>query len=411
MNNESEAVVTEDLVILVHGTFATGESGWTSVQDDFHRKLNLAHYSLTGKFLTICPFKWSGGNSLDERQSAASILSDTLNANHSKFKRLHLIGHSHGGTVIQFAFEQTPFLSSDEWKGKVASWTTVGTPFYKYKGNLKLTDKRIFQISGPVAFFISGFVPYFFRSSNKIVLAIAVFGVFFIIYRIIENLLLARSIQYRIDRVNSLFNSKWFGVISKFDEAIVLLRNSINFNLPQDKFPRPSIGSNVDLVTITIRYFPKVAFFVIKFLFRPFLSKRLRNYTTGIDLPFYKVSEVNHAPANNKNDPQLPKGIDDSILMEVIEDNKEKIERLRTTMDISTIDIFEKISKMPEDQQPKLVHSMYFKNDDIVKAIAYNIMRMNKKFKPIDWSKFPTRWGSILASLKKLALKVRIKDI
>ena len=46
----------------------------------------------------------------------------------------------------------------------------------------------------------------------------------------------------------------------------------------------------------------------------------------------------------------------------------------------STENIFDKISNLPEAQRPKLVHSIYFRNDEIIKAMARHFFNMNKKF-------------------------------
>jgi triacylglycerol esterase/lipase EstA (alpha/beta hydrolase family) len=138
---EQEKIETDDMVILVHGTFASTEKGWASKHSNFIFKLLQYHLKISGHYMNYTTFKWSGHNSLYERQMAAINLAEIINLNTKNHKRIHLIGHSHGGNVIQYALQSYPIMVSNQWKLKVASWTTIGTPFYRFKGNLRLTNK------------------------------------------------------------------------------------------------------------------------------------------------------------------------------------------------------------------------------------------------------------------------------
>jgi hypothetical protein len=80
-------------------------------------------------------YSWSGDNDTKERIKAANRLLDTMNRVYSGFKRddihLHLIGHSHGGNVIN---QFTEIIAadrqfSDHWK--VKSITYLSTPFFE----------------------------------------------------------------------------------------------------------------------------------------------------------------------------------------------------------------------------------------------------------------------------------------
>ncbi|AXO81401.1 hypothetical protein DZC78_13710 [Olleya aquimaris] len=107
--------------------------------------------NLWGKVLELKPqfhdlnieanfFSWSGDNSQDERNKAAERLLDLMTREYPKFKNkethLHLIGHSHGGNVIN---QFTELITTDSrfpklWE--VKSITYLSTPFFKEKHQL-----------------------------------------------------------------------------------------------------------------------------------------------------------------------------------------------------------------------------------------------------------------------------------
>ncbi|QCE41816.1 hypothetical protein [Psychroserpens sp. NJDZ02] len=85
-------------------------------------------------------FSWSGDNSEDERNKAADRLLDLFTREYPKFKNkethLHLIGHSHGGNVIN---QFTELITTDSrfpklWE--IKSITYLSTPFFREKHQL-----------------------------------------------------------------------------------------------------------------------------------------------------------------------------------------------------------------------------------------------------------------------------------
>ena len=85
-------------------------------------------------------FSWSGDNSTDERTKGAERLLDVLLRTYSNWKNkevhLHLIGHSHGGNVIN-QFTEIIAESADfpeYWK--VKSITYLSTPFFQEQHQL-----------------------------------------------------------------------------------------------------------------------------------------------------------------------------------------------------------------------------------------------------------------------------------
>lgn len=88
-------------------------------------------------------FSWSGANNTEERNKAADRLLDLLMRVYPAYKNhethLHLIGHSHGGNVIN---QFTNLIVKDQrfpklWK--IKSITYLSTPFFKKKHQLNHT--------------------------------------------------------------------------------------------------------------------------------------------------------------------------------------------------------------------------------------------------------------------------------
>lgn len=125
----------ESVAVLVHGTYAGSEANtghqWWQTGSPFSRKLrthlpdgvNLAE---DGEV-----FHWSGENSERARSKAALLLVRHLKKLEASGKDYHLVGHSHGGSVIWQALKMAA-LYKEKLLG-LRSWTTVGTPYLQHK--------------------------------------------------------------------------------------------------------------------------------------------------------------------------------------------------------------------------------------------------------------------------------------
>ena len=125
----------ESIAILVHGTFAgskenVGKQWWQS-NSPFAAKLN-KHLPKTVRPAEADEiFRWSGKNSERARSKAASQLLCHLKEQEKAGKDYHLVGHSHGGSVIWHALKMAT-LNKQTLDG-LRSWTTVGTPFLQHR--------------------------------------------------------------------------------------------------------------------------------------------------------------------------------------------------------------------------------------------------------------------------------------
>lgn len=122
-------------LILVHGTFANRHS------DEGNSWWQLGS-STTNGLLDRLPadvelpkqgevFHWSGENSERERIKAADDLLQHLRNLEAEGTHYHLIGHSHGGSVIWHALRQS--ILERRPLSTLRSWATVGTPFLHLK--------------------------------------------------------------------------------------------------------------------------------------------------------------------------------------------------------------------------------------------------------------------------------------
>src|ERR1700741_771370 len=91
-----------EAIIVVHGTGAgrrnpSNPHWWEVPHSRFARELESA---LGCKYCFAEPFCWTGNNYESDRRKAARQLLDRLRKEDEAGRRYHLIGHSHGGSVI-----------------------------------------------------------------------------------------------------------------------------------------------------------------------------------------------------------------------------------------------------------------------------------------------------------------------
>ena len=138
----------EDLLILVHGTYAARESGdgdsWW--QNGSHVGTELKS-RLPGDVRSPEShevFRWSGENSERARIKAGRQLLAHLESMEEKGQGYHLVGHSHGGSVIWHALQ----LATSHRKSldHLRSWATVGTPFLYHRTRRFLNAVNVFSL-------------------------------------------------------------------------------------------------------------------------------------------------------------------------------------------------------------------------------------------------------------------------
>ncbi len=122
-----------DLVLLIHGTGAANpaEAGAAWWQAGSAVSLALKDRFGANAELSAKMFHWSGKNSEYDRRQAALSLLDLLYQLESTKRPYHLIGHSHGGSVIWLALQEA--TASGKRLDHLRSWATLGTPFLDFR--------------------------------------------------------------------------------------------------------------------------------------------------------------------------------------------------------------------------------------------------------------------------------------
>ena len=141
---------TQELVILVHGTFANNSSKsrsdhlhWWQSGGDVWKKID---QQLPEQFHVASDkkkevFSWSGDNSERDRRAGGRELFKHLQKLEKVGTRYHLIGHSHGGSVIWHCllesvkqrFRRRQLTDDTLSLPGLRSYTTIGTPFLQLR--------------------------------------------------------------------------------------------------------------------------------------------------------------------------------------------------------------------------------------------------------------------------------------
>jgi hypothetical protein len=122
-------------IITLHGTNDTQPSDegeqWWQIGSGFDRALNKLIKG-SQDAVEIVPFRWSGKNSESDRRAEGKRLLAWLRKEfESKQRPYHLLAHSHGGSVVREALVQATLRNRS--LEHLRSWTTVGTPFLKFR--------------------------------------------------------------------------------------------------------------------------------------------------------------------------------------------------------------------------------------------------------------------------------------
>lgn len=137
-----------DAVLLIHGTFSGDDADqgtrWWQRNSEAYRRLRETLPSSVSTADDWPIFHWGAGpNSERARSSAALRLLEQVERFEERGQPYHLIGHSHGGSVIWETLRRAVLLREnmrvDETRRArlrlphLRSWTTIGTPFMQFE--------------------------------------------------------------------------------------------------------------------------------------------------------------------------------------------------------------------------------------------------------------------------------------
>ncbi|PHR90697.1 MAG: hypothetical protein COA78_34680 [Blastopirellula sp.] len=143
-----DSTESQEQVILVHGTFAASDEdcghAWWQVGSPAHEELQ----NRLPASISLAPegniFRWSGENDERARSKAAGELLEYLKPFESSGTPYHIIGHSHGGSVIWNALRTA--TSRRKHLRQLRSWSTVGTPFLHHRSRSPWNIVNIFYM-------------------------------------------------------------------------------------------------------------------------------------------------------------------------------------------------------------------------------------------------------------------------
>ncbi|MBC7822074.1 MAG: hypothetical protein IAG10_34750 [Planctomycetaceae bacterium] len=328
----------QDIVLLIHGTFAGSNDDkgdkWWQRESKFWNDLN----NKLGGSGAVCfeVFQWSGTNSEIARQQAATGLLLKLIHPNARGKRFHLIGHSHGGSVIWLALKMAEANShffglmpnGETWRlDNVKTWSTIGTPFISYRFLSTVETilwSLVFVVLGSPIFALSWW--YGLGASDEfptklwwtaVPLGLATL--------MLMEIGIIAPIQKGVDqgrdrRTLDRFGSRWLGIWSLQDEAIQGLKESVTLHrktTTESKRLRKFHGLNEMmlgmgmqpsvLVIHLIRKLLSVPIRVLSVLFNPLATwwfwSKLRKMIQGNDLLFRECDRVEASPVPNAGEP------------------------------------------------------------------------------------------------------------
>jgi hypothetical protein len=184
-------------------------------------------------------FAWSGRNSDRDRREAATRLLEGMLVLEEKRRPYHLIGHSHGGTVIWNALVLA--ASKDRNLRQLKSWTTMGTPFPCSKPTSVFGSFALLLFTIPASLLTAAVVVYNLIQKDQksylnlvsyvaavVVLAMAAYP----LYQLIQWI--SAKIEFRRETLHHhlawrTFRNRWLGVHSPYDETMAATYHSVDF--------------------------------------------------------------------------------------------------------------------------------------------------------------------------------------
>ncbi len=403
-----------DHVILVHGTGAGDDAirgaKWWQLGSEFETSLRRRLGAHTGSVQAVVmePFQWDGDNSERARMAAAAKLLARLRTLESVSASYHLVGHSHGGSIIWQALTQS--ARSPRPLAGLRSWTTVGTPFLNFRAVAPdiwaLTSLLVLSAILTFIFFSFGDVqdwwPHarqYFRTVtgldfnagfdadiladvkwSGLLLVLLSFAAFVIIWVMpFVRVATAAARLFLLDgfdviaqrRAATLYGDKWLGLWHPQDEPINGLAGTLG-DAPQIT-PRVSNEG-------WYGWIPLVGPFVNRVLAKAadqFAWMQIIRRIQGADVPGYRLMGVGRAPrALEPGFAPLPIPVAEAMSLAADAKASETVGRVRDILeaayDVQNSEVIFRRATMILSFQ-EVVHTSYFVNDWVKTAILVQI--------------------------------------
>jgi hypothetical protein len=441
---------TQELVILVHGTFANNPSKsrgdhlrwwqeggdvWSKIDQQLPKQFHVASDAKTEVF------SWSGDNSERDRRAGGRELFKHLQKLEKTGVRYHLVGHSHGGSVIWHCLlesvKQRLRRRRNQSDDKLTlpglrSYTTVGTPFLQLR-SLGIVSRLsswfwfavlvgVVGMSGLLLLVKQG-VLYVTDLSNTFVkldpvdsellisilehpVAATGLGLLTVLTAFMAMVMWAWASAVQLEaasvrqgaRIRNQafveFGSRWLGIWSRHDEAINGLRASLK--LGGHIAPRIEVsGESVFDFDRRMKFYRKFARWFIAPAFNRLVSwpsdriiwRSVSRGMQGNDRPGCLVSAISPGPIVPRNIEweQLPEAYDKRLVDQsnqcLIDRSKTLLPQLREVLSQLAWTRPEQISLLLSSETTfegnELVHTSYFHEAAILELISCHILRHN----------------------------------
>ena len=271
-------------VILVHGTGSAviSDDGvqWWQKGSDFSTTLDQHLYPLAQCLASGELFHWSGTNSEKDRRLFGVKLLDRLRRFEEQGRDYHLVGHSHGGSVIMAALiegtRQNLRLSH------LRSWSTIGTPFLGYKASAWNKSGLLPLLTGVLAmiWLLPLTSEYLGRRADlvqdKVFSAVLLPPVLLTLPLLLTGFLgliwaiavvrRRKSAKHEIllQKVVLEYGERWLGIASSADEAInglgstLTLRSNVAWRIPQREVKKRWLAAVFSPLRLLVRFYNTV---------------------------------------------------------------------------------------------------------------------------------------------------------
>lgn len=370
-----------DVVLLIHGTGSGHDDDegklWWQVNSKFCQTLDdvIAPKARCHKKGEV--FHWSGKNSEIERRSCGKKLYEYMLQLEEKGTSYHLIGHSHGASIMWHALCNAA-KNEDDMK-HLKSWLTFGCPFLQYRPqyfNLWLVIPFFLSLFAMVSIAVNYLWPFFpwirlsWEQIDKVALPVMLFLMFILllicVYTLFWIIAIVKAIIYDFKfhrygkKVAMYYSARWMNLCSRHDEGVNGMRSTLN---PSSKIiPRWHATAWWLLPVASI--YNIFAFFIDEYTW-----SKVKKSIQGSDVWGVYLDKVSWPYLGDCKDMTLPKDLEEVVVHWANENIRDIVAPLRERA--GKFDITQAAPIIIGALEGKeLIHSCYYQVDPVIRLMG-----------------------------------------